>query len=121
MFKFKIKIGDKVRILSGNYKGKIGNISKIFFNKFKVIVSGINIVKKHIKSSSENPKGIILDKEAPLHISNVAIIDPNNNNITKIKIKRINGEKGSLRISKKSGYIYKNVIKNENIKQKLLS
>ncbi|AWU40344.1 50S ribosomal protein L24 [Blattabacterium punctulatus] len=66
-----IKKGDKISILSGNYKGLKGVISKVFPKKKKVIVFGINMIKKHIKPNAKNPKGGIIKKEAPIHISNL--------------------------------------------------
>ncbi|WP_185858336.1 50S ribosomal protein L24 [Blattabacterium cuenoti] len=67
----KIKKEDKVLILSGNYKGNKGVIKKIFPKKNKAIISGLNMVKKHIKPSIKKPKGGIFEKEAPIHISNL--------------------------------------------------
>ncbi|WP_185870320.1 50S ribosomal protein L24 [Blattabacterium cuenoti] len=66
-----IKKGDKVFILSGNYKGNTGIVLKVFPRRSKVIVQGINIVKKHIKPSAEKPKGEIIKKELPIHLSNL--------------------------------------------------
>ncbi|AWU43686.1 50S ribosomal protein L24 [Blattabacterium sp. (Cryptocercus kyebangensis)] len=66
-----IKKGDEISILSGNYKGVKGIVLKVFPKKKKVIVFGINMIKKHIKPSAKNPKGGIIKKEAPIHISNL--------------------------------------------------
>ncbi|WP_185855869.1 50S ribosomal protein L24 [Blattabacterium cuenoti] len=66
-----IKKGDKVLILSGNYKKNTGIVLKVFLKKNKAIIEGINIVKKHIKPSSEKPKGEIIKKELPIHLSNL--------------------------------------------------
>ncbi|WP_185861951.1 50S ribosomal protein L24 [Blattabacterium cuenoti] len=66
-----IKKEDKVLILSGNYKGNEGVVIKIFPKKNKAIVRGYNIVKRHTKPNVKNPKGGILKKEAPIHISNL--------------------------------------------------
>lgn len=79
--KIKIKKGDKVKILSGNYKNKKGEILKILKKQYKAIIKGINIIKKHIKPSSKNPKGKIEKKESPIHISNIILI----NNLKKKK------------------------------------
>ncbi|WP_185864282.1 50S ribosomal protein L24 [Blattabacterium cuenoti] len=67
----KIKKKDKVLILSGNYKGNKGFIKKVFPKRRKAIVNGINIVKKHIKPELKNPKGKIVEKESPIHLSNL--------------------------------------------------
>ena len=70
----KIKKGDTVQIIAGNEKGKNGRVIKIFPTKNKVVVEGINLVKKHSRPSQENPQGGILEKEAALHISNIMFI-----------------------------------------------
>ncbi|WP_185877719.1 50S ribosomal protein L24 [Blattabacterium cuenoti] len=67
----KLKKGDKVIIIYGNHKGKSGVIKKILSKKNKSIIDGINIIKKHIKPGIKNPKGKILEKEAPIHMSNL--------------------------------------------------
>ncbi|WP_185855342.1 50S ribosomal protein L24 [Blattabacterium cuenoti] len=67
----KIKKGDRVLILSGDYKKNIGFVTKIFLKKNRAIIKGINIVKKHIKPNVKNPKGGILEKESSIHISNL--------------------------------------------------
>lgn len=66
-----IKKGDKVSILSGNFKGNKGIVLKVFPKKEKAIIHGINIVKKHVKPSAKKPKGGIIEKEASIHISNL--------------------------------------------------
>ncbi len=77
MAKLKIKSGDTVRVTAGAQKGKEGKVTKVFVDKNKVIVEGINMVKKHEKPSAANPQGGIKEKEAPLQISNVSLIDQN--------------------------------------------
>ena len=71
----KIKVGDKVKVITGTNKGKEGKVSKVLKNENRVIVSGINMVKKHIKPGRTNETGGILETEAPIHISNVKVID----------------------------------------------
>ena len=71
----KIKIGDKVKVITGTNKGKEGKVSKVLRTEDKVIVEGVNIVKKHIKPGRTNETGGILETEAPIHISNVKVID----------------------------------------------
>ncbi|WP_185849598.1 50S ribosomal protein L24 [Blattabacterium cuenoti] len=66
-----IKKGDKVSILSGNFKGNKGLVLRVFPKKKKAIIHGINMVKKHVKPSAKKPKGGIIEKEAPIHISNL--------------------------------------------------
>lgn len=101
MTKLKIKTGDKVIILSGNYKGKIGIIKKTEPKNNKVIISGINIIKKRIKSINNSYKKDIVKKESPLHISKVAILDVKTGKPTKIGITMNNNKKN--RLLKKSG------------------
>lgn len=70
----KIKVGDKVRVITGSNKGKEGKVSKVLRNESRVIVEGVNIVKKHVKPSRTNETGGILETEAPIHISNVIVL-----------------------------------------------
>ena len=70
----KIKKGDTVQIISGNEAGKSGRIIKIFRTKNKIVVEGLNMVKKHARPTQENPQGGIIQKEAAIHISNVMFI-----------------------------------------------
>ena len=69
-----IKVGDKVRVITGSNKGKEGKVSKVLRNEDRVIVEGVNIVKKHVKPNRTNETGGILEIEAPIHISNVKLV-----------------------------------------------
>ena len=69
----KLKVNDKVVVIAGASKGKEGKITKTFRKENKVIVEGVNIVKKHVKGNGQNETGGILETEAPIHISNVAV------------------------------------------------
>lgn len=71
----KIKVGDKVKVIAGADKGKEGNVTKTFKAENRVIVSGVHIVKKHMKPSRTNETGGILDVEAPIHASNVKLVE----------------------------------------------
>lgn len=71
----KVKVGDKVRILAGKDKGKEGTVSVTLKKKDKVVVNGINIVKKHMKPNAMNEAGGIVSVEAPIHVSNVKVIE----------------------------------------------
>ena len=73
----KVKVGDNVKILAGKDKGKEGKIIKTLKNKDKVVVEGINMVKKHVKPRGMNEVGSIVDVESPIHVSNVKLIDNN--------------------------------------------
>nr|WP_054656572.1 50S ribosomal protein L24 [Lentilactobacillus otakiensis] len=79
--------------MSGKDKGKEGTVTKTIASKDRVIVEGINKVKKHTKASSTNPQGGIIDAEAPIHVSNVMLIDPSTNEPTRIGIKVEDGKK----------------------------
>ena len=101
--KLKIKKGDKVIVITGKDKGKTGEVTKVLVQENKVIVSGINIAKRHTKPSQESVGGII-SKEMPIHISNVAYVDPKTNKPTRLGIKMDNdGHK--VRVAKKSGEV----------------
>lgn len=80
MGKLKIKVGDTVRVTAGEHKGQEGKVQSVFIEKNKAIVEGVNLVSKHEKPSASNPQGGISKKEAPLHISNLSLIDKNGNN-----------------------------------------
>ena len=97
----KLKTGDKVIVVAGSNKGKEGTISKIFREENKVVVSGVNLRKKHLKPKNNNGTGEIVEVEAPIHASNVMLLDPKTKKPTRVKIEK--DEKGKkIRISKKS-------------------
>ena len=75
MTKLKIKTGDTVKVIAGDHKGSEGKVVKVFIEKNKAIVEGVNMVKKHEKPSAANPQGGIKEKEAPLQISNLSLMD----------------------------------------------
>ena len=79
----KVKVGDKVKILAGKDKGKEGTVTVTLKAKDKVVVSGVNIVKKHMKPNAMNETGGILSVEAPIHVSNVKVIDSKDAKTTK--------------------------------------
>ena len=100
--KLHIKKGDSVKILSGNDKGKTGNVLSVNVEKRKAVVEGINIVSKHMKPSASNPNGGIEKIEASIHISNLMVVDPSSGDATRIGRKR-NAEDKLQRYSKKTG------------------
>lgn len=98
--KLHIKVGDTVKVLTGEYRSKEGQILKIDRKKERAIVSGINIVKKHIKPTSTNPQGQIVETEAGVHISNLMVVTKDG----PTRIGRRKNEDGkSVRYSKKTG------------------
>lgn len=102
MNKFHIKKGDEVIILAGKNKGEKGKVLKVLVDKESAIVEGWNMVSKSAKPSAKNPQGGIVKMEAPIHISNLSLIDPKSGKATRIAIKRTEDGK-KVRIAKKSG------------------
>lgn len=96
-----VKKGDKVTVISGKDRGKEGTILEAYPKNDRVLVEGINMVKKHAKPSQDNPQGGILTQEAAIHVSNVMPIDPKTGEPTRVGYKVIDGKK--VRIAKKSG------------------
>ena len=101
--KLKIKKGDKVIVITGKDKGKTGEVTIVLVQENKVIVSGINMAKRHTKPSQESAGGII-SKEMPIQISNVAYVDPKTNKPTRLGIK-IDKDGHKVRVAKKSGEV----------------
>ena len=97
----KLKVGDKVKVIAGSSKGKEGKIIKTLRNENKVIVEGVNIVKKHKKGNGQETGGI-LEVEAPINASNVMLIDPKTKKVTRIGYKNDEKTNKKIRISKKS-------------------
>ena len=96
-----VKTGDKVKVITGKDKGKEGTILSVDKKNNKVVVEGINMVKKHQKPSQANPNGGINDQEAAIAASNVMLIDPETNKATRVGYEVIDGKK--VRVAKKSG------------------
>lgn len=100
MTKLKIKSGDMVTVIAGDHKGTQGKVTRVNREKNNAIVEGVNMVSKHTKPSAKNPQGGIVKKEAPIHISNLALIDPKSKKATKTGSK-MEGDK-KVRFSKSS-------------------
>ena len=98
----KIKKGDKVIVLSGKDKGKTGEVSKVLPKEDRVVVSGVNTVKRHQRPTQTTPGGIE-EKDAPIHMSNVALVDPKTGEPTRVGFK-VDGDK-KVRVAKKSGEV----------------
>ena len=103
--KLKIKKNDNVVVLAGNDKGKKGRVIEVLVNDGRVLVEGVNIISRHTKPNAANPNGGIVKKEAPIHISNVALVDPKSGTATRVGRKVENGK--IVRIAKKSGEVIK--------------
>ena len=101
--KIKIKTGDTVRVIAGDHKGNEGKVVSILKEKNKAIVEGINMVSKHAKPSANNPQGGIIKKEAPIHISNLSLIDSKSGETTRVGYEMRDDKK--VRVSKKSNEV----------------
>ena len=103
----KIRKNDSVMVISGNDRGKTGKVLKVFPKNSRVIIEGINLRKRHTKPSQKNPQGGIIEKEAPIHASNVMLLDPKTNEPTRLGSQIIldenTGKKKRARISRSTG------------------
>lgn len=97
----KIKKGDKVKIISGAFKGTIGDVSKVDPKAQKVIVEGVNLIKKHQKPTQANPDGGIIERENWIHVSNVAAYDSKAKSHSRVGYSEVKGKK--VRVYKKTG------------------
>ncbi len=94
----KLKVNDNVVVLAGKDKGKQGKIKNINWKTNRVVVEGVNIVKKTMKPNQQNPQGGLVDVEKALHVSNVAVTDPKSGKATRVKVTEKNGKK--IRVAK---------------------
>jgi len=99
----KIKKGDKVVVLSGSDKGRSGEVLKVLPERDRVVVQGVAIAKRHTRQSASSQGGII-EKEASIHVSNVAHIDPKDNKPTRVGFKLVEGDR-KVRYAKRSGEV----------------
>ena len=102
MSKLHIKKGDSVIVLAGEDKGKQGKVLKVLVKEQRAFVGGLNLVSKSTKPSAKNPQGGIVKQEAPIHISNLSLIDPKSGKATRVGIK-VTEDGKKVRIAKKSG------------------
>ncbi len=100
--KLHIKKGDTVVVTAGNDNGRQGKVLEVIRDKDRAIVEGVNMVKKHTKPNAENPQGGIVEKEAPIHISNLMLLDPKSGSRTRIG-RKLDDNGKLVRYSKKSG------------------
>jgi len=99
--KLRVRRGDNVVVITGKYKGVKGRILKVFPKDERVIVENVNFVKRHTKPRSRTQQGGIIEKEAPIHVSNVMLFNSKINSVTKPVIKIVGGDR--IRICKKTG------------------
>jgi large subunit ribosomal protein L24 len=102
--KLSIKKGDRVMVIAGSSKGESGEVKLVFTKENRAIVEGLNMVKKHTKATQDSPGGIN-EMEAPIHISNLMLVDPKSGQPTRVGRKLVDGK--LVRYSKKSGEIIK--------------
>jgi len=100
--KLKLRTGDLVRVMAGNSKGAQGRILRVLVDANRAVVAGANIVKKHTKPSTASPQGGIIEMEAAIHISNLALLDPKTGKPTRVG-RRLNADGKLVRYAKKSG------------------
>jgi large subunit ribosomal protein L24 len=100
--KLKIRKGDLVKVIAGDAKGSQGKVTEVLVAQNRAIVEGVNMVSKHTKPNAANPNGGIVKQEAPIHISNLMLVDPKSGQTTRVGRKKNDAGK-LVRIAKKSG------------------
>ena len=103
MAKFKIKKGDKVVVITGSDRGKTGEVLRVLRSEMRVLVQGVNMMKRHTRQSPGEPGGII-EREAPVHISNVAHVDPRDDKPTRVGWKVVDAGR-KVRFARRSGEV----------------
>jgi large subunit ribosomal protein L24 len=106
----KIRKNDTVMVISGNAKGKSGKVLKVYPDKNRIIIEGVNIMKRHSRPSQKYPQGGIMQREAPIHASNVMVVDPKTNQPTRVGMKTLFDEttkkKKRVRVAKSTGEMF---------------
>jgi large subunit ribosomal protein L24 len=105
MAKFHIKKDDTVKVMAGENKGDEGKVLEVYPDKNKALVEGVNIVKRHTKPNATHPNGGIVEQEAPIHLSNLMLVDPKTGETTRTGRKEVDGK--LVRYSKKTGEVIK--------------
>ncbi|MCK5882470.1 MAG: 50S ribosomal protein L24 [Bacteriovoracaceae bacterium] len=95
----KIKISDEVVVIAGKDKGKTGKVRLLNHKKNVALIEGVNMVKKTMKPTQENPAGGIIEKESPVHMSNIALISPKTNKATRVRIEEKDGKKVRIAVA----------------------
>jgi large subunit ribosomal protein L24 len=103
----KIRKNDTVMVIAGNSRGKTGKVLKVYPAKGRVIVEGVNIIKRHTRPNQRNPQGGIVQRESPINASNVMLLDPKSGEPTrvgaKITVDETTGRKRRMRVSRQTG------------------
>ncbi|MFW3505475.1 50S ribosomal protein L24 [Aerococcus viridans] len=107
----KVKANDTVIVIAGKDKGKQGRVKQALPKADKVVVEGVNIVKKHQRPTQMNPQGGIIEVEAPIHVSNVQLVDPKTGEATRVGYQEQDGKR--VRVAKKSGEVIAEVVSGE--------
>jgi len=106
----KIHKNDTVMVVAGNARGKSGKVLKVYPDRERVIVEGVNLIKRHTRPNQKNPQGGIVQREAPIHVSNVMLIDPKTSEITRVGTKVVKdettGKKRRMRVAKSTGEMF---------------
>jgi len=106
----KIHKNDTVMVIAGNARGKTGKVLKVYPERERIIVEGVNIIKRHTKPNQRNPQGGIVQREAPIHVSNVMLLDPKSNQITRVGTRVVKdettGKKRRMRVAKTTGEMF---------------
>ena len=106
----KIRKNDSVMVIAGNARGKTGKVLKVYPERERVIVEGVNIMKRHTRPSQKNPQGGIVQREAPIHVSNVMLLDPKQNQPTRVGTSVVKdettGKKRRMRVAKATGEMF---------------
>lgn len=100
--KTRIRKGDNVRVIAGKHKGAEGEVLTVLREKSRVLVKNVNVIRKAQRPTQENPRGGFVEQEAPIHLSNVQLLDPQNGKPTRIGYKQLEGGR-KVRIARKSG------------------
>lgn len=103
--KLKIRKGDTVKVITGESKGQQGKVLEVLLDSRKVLVERVNMISKHTKPNAKNTQGGIVKQEAPVHISNVMLVDPSSGNTTRVGRKEVDGK--LVRYAKKSKEVIK--------------
>ena len=106
----KIHKNDMVMVIAGNARGKTGKVLKVYPDRERVIVEGVNMIKRHTRPRQKNPQGGIVQREAPIHVSNVMLVDPKTSQVTRVGIRVIKddttGKKRRMRVAKATGEMF---------------
>lgn len=105
--KLHVRKGDTAMVIAGNDKGKKGKVLEVIIAKNRAIIEGVNMITKHVKPSANNPEGGIEKTEAPVHLSNIMVVDPSTGEPTKTG-RKLNDDGKLQRFSKKTGELIKN-------------